>query len=77
LLLLRSVYHRHGIHFIFDPWDNFAFDNIDVGDDVSIGSGATFLATESKISIGKKVMFGPNATVIGGNHNTSFVGRFM
>jgi acetyltransferase-like isoleucine patch superfamily enzyme len=77
MLILRSAFHQHGIHFIFDPRDSFSYANIEVGDDVSIGSGALFLATESKISIGNKVMFGPNVTIIGGNHNTSIVGRFM
>jgi acetyltransferase-like isoleucine patch superfamily enzyme len=35
------------------------------------------MASESNIIIGNKVLFGPNVTVIGGNHNTSVVGQFM
>jgi acetyltransferase-like isoleucine patch superfamily enzyme len=77
MLLLRSAFQRHGKHFIFDPRDDFSYNNIETGDDVSIGGGSCFLATESKIIIGNKVMFGPNVTIIGGNHNTSEVGRFM
>lgn len=77
MLLLRSAFRRHGKHFIFDPADEFTYDDIEVGDYVSIGSGAEFLAKESKIIIGNKVLFGPEVTIIGGNHNTSVVGRFM
>lgn len=77
MLILRSAFGRHGHHFIFDPDALYSYQNIEVGDDVSIGTGAVFLAAESKIIIGNKVMFGPNVTVVGGRHNTSVVGRFM
>jgi acetyltransferase-like isoleucine patch superfamily enzyme len=75
--LLRPAFGHYGEHFIFDPRDHFTFKNIEVGDDVSIGYGAVFMATQSKILIGNKVMFGPNVTIVGGNHNTSPIGRFM
>jgi acetyltransferase-like isoleucine patch superfamily enzyme len=77
MVLLRPAFGRHGNNLIFDPDDMLSYGNIEAGDDVSIGSGALFLASKSKIIIGNKVMFGPNVTVIGGNHNTSIVGRFM
>jgi len=75
--LLRPAFGRHGRHFIFDPNAHYTYQNIEVGDDVSIGAGAVFMASESKIIIGNKVMFGPNVIVVGGNHNTSVVGKFM
>lgn len=77
MLVLRPAFARHGRHFIFDPDGFYNFENIEVGDDVSIGDGALFLCSDSRIIIGDKVMFGPQATVIGGDHNTSEVGRFM
>lgn len=77
MILLRPAFRRYGHHFIFDPDSHYSYRNIEVGDDVSIGPGATFLASESKIIIGNKVLFGPNVTIVGGNHNTSIVGRFM
>jgi acetyltransferase-like isoleucine patch superfamily enzyme len=77
MLMLRSAFRKHGQHFIYDPNSFFSYQNIEVGDDVTIGGGAVFLASESKIIIGNKVMFGPNVTIIGGNHNTSVVGEFM
>lgn len=77
MLILRAAFGGHGKHFIFDPKDIFTYQNIEVGDDVSIGSGALLLCAKSKIVIGNKVMFGPKVTIIGGRHNTSVVGRYM
>jgi acetyltransferase-like isoleucine patch superfamily enzyme len=77
MLVLRAAFSKYGKHFIFDPQDFFSFSNIEVGNDVMVGRGAVFVASESKIIIGNKVMFGPNVTIIGGNHNTSVVGQFM
>jgi acetyltransferase-like isoleucine patch superfamily enzyme len=77
MFLLRFAFRRCGRRFVFDPDGHYTFRTIEVGDDVSIGAGAVLLASESKIIIGNKVMFGPNVTIIGGNHNTSIVGRFM
>lgn len=48
-----------------------------IGNDVYIGSGAVLSAPNSGISIGNKVMMGPNVMIIGGDHNTSVIGRFM
>lgn len=75
--LVQFAFRKHGKRFIFDPRDHFNYENIEVGDYVSIGSGAIFLASDSKIIIGNKVMFGPRVTVVGGNHNTRVVGKFM
>ena len=35
------------------------------------------MASRSRILIGNKVLFGPNVTVIGGNHNTSVNGKYL
>ncbi len=77
MTVLRPAFHRYGRHFIFDPNGFYTYGHIEVGDDVSIGSGAIFVASESKIIIGNKVMFGPRVTVIGGDHNAAVVGQFM
>jgi acetyltransferase-like isoleucine patch superfamily enzyme len=77
IILLRPAFRRYGRNFLFDPNSFYSYQNIEVGDDVSIGSGAAFMASESKIIIGNKVMFGPNVIVVSGNHNTSVVGKFM
>ncbi|MFZ6021556.1 MAG: acyltransferase [Chloroflexota bacterium] len=77
MILLRPAFRKCGKHVLFDPADHFNFQNIELGDYVAIGKGATFLATESRIILGNKVMVGPNVTIIGGNHNTSVVGKYM
>jgi acetyltransferase-like isoleucine patch superfamily enzyme len=77
MLFLMLAFKRHGKRCIFDPNDTLSFENIELGDCVSIGGGATFLASESKIVIGNKVMFGPKVTIIGGNHNIGVNGKFM
>lgn len=77
MLVLRPAFRRYGNHFIFDPGGYYSFKNIEVGDDVSIGTGAVLLASDSKIVIGNKVLLGPNVMIIGGDHNTSVPGRFV
>jgi len=77
MYILLPAFKSHGKRFLFNPNSFFSFENISVGDFVSIGPGATFLASESEIIIGNKVLFGPNVTIVGGNHNTSVVGKFL
>lgn len=52
-------------------------ENILLGDDVSIGPGAVFYSTKAKVIIHDHVMFGPNVTVITGDHRTDIKGRPM
>ena len=42
-----------------------------------LGPHAIILATESKVYIGNKVLFGPRVTIIGGDHRVTDVGRFI
>ncbi len=77
VILLRQAFRRHGKKFYFDPDGIYSFDTVEVGDDVYIGPGACLQASRSGIQIGSKVMFGPCVTIIGGDHNTSVVGKYM
>jgi acetyltransferase-like isoleucine patch superfamily enzyme len=77
ILIIRPAFQKYGKNFIFDPDGQYTFDKITVGDDVSIGHGAIFWASESSIHVGNKVMFAPYVTIMGGNHNDKFIGRFM
>jgi acetyltransferase-like isoleucine patch superfamily enzyme len=77
MYLLMPAFKKHGSHFIFDSDGHYTFETIEVGDYVSLNKGAILMASESRILIGNKVMFGPNVIVVGGDHNTSLVGRFM
>ena len=76
MVLLRPLFHKHGKRFIFDPFGHYAFRNITVGDHVFIGSGA-FISGNKGVTIGSKVVIGPNVSIIGGNHNTSVIGACM
>lgn len=77
MVLYKPLFKRHGRNFVFDPFGHYSFHTIEVGDDVFIGQGAVLLASESKIVLGSKIMLGPNVTIMGGDHNTSQIGRYM
>ncbi len=55
----------------------FTYENIVIGNNVSIGRNADFLSTRAKIIIGDHVMFGPRVTVVTGNHRIDIKGRYM
>lgn len=44
---------------------------------IYIGPGALFMATRADINIGSHVMFGPNVTVITGNHRVDIIGKWI
>lgn len=73
----RPLFKRHGRNFVFDPFGHYSFETIEVGNDVFIGPRAILSATKSGIIFGNKIMLGPNVTIMGGDHNTSQVGRYM
>jgi len=77
MYVVRERFASHGKNVLFDPRDTFTYERIHVGDDVFIGPGAFFAATETTIRIGNKVMFGPRVTLLGGNHNSGSVGQYM
>ena len=58
-----------GSNVYFSPVDSvFTYESMSVGDNVSIGYHADFVATRSKIIIGDHVVFGPHVSIRGGNH---------
>lgn len=75
--LTKPLFGSYGRNFNFDPLGSFSYNNIHVGDDVSLGYRPLLMAARSQIRIGNKVMFGPYVSIIGGGHNTAEVGRFM
>jgi len=77
MLMLRPLFGSYGKGFHFDPAGEYSFQNIHVGDDVSLGRNSVLIAALSEIRIGNHVMFGPEVTIRGGNHRTDLVGRFM
>ena len=73
---MKSLFKSCGYNVSFSPDDVFSYGNIEIGNDVFIAPGAYF-SSITKIRIGNKVMFGPNVTIIGGDHNTSQIGKYM
>ncbi len=72
----RNLFLECGKNVSFDPSDEFSYNTIRIGNDVAITSGAKFHALKG-ITIGNKVLIGPNCMMRGGNHNTSVLGAYM
>ena len=90
LSLFRRVYNkiyipiykkkmiRCGERVFFSPCNSiFTYESMDVGNDVSIGYHADFVATRSKIIIGDHVVFGPHVSIRGGDHRFDIPGRYI
>ena len=52
-------------------------ENIYLGSRVALGTGLTVLSTRAKVRIGDDVMFGPNVTIVTGDHRIDIPGRTM
>ena len=52
-------------------------ENLSVGDGTSIPKGSTFYCTDAPLTIGKKVIFGPNPTIITGDHRIDIIGKYI
>lgn len=52
-------------------------ENIYIGNNVSFGSGNLIMTTRAKVVIGDDVMFGPNVTLVSGDHRTDIKGKPM
>lgn len=74
----KRLFYSCGKNVVFSPTKSeFDYKNISIGEKVYIGPGALFVSTLSHIYIGDKVMFGPNVSLLGGNHSTHIIGKFM
>lgn len=52
-------------------------ENLSIGDGTSIPKGSTIYCTGAQLTIGKKVLFGPNPTIITGDHRIDIVGKYI
>lgn len=78
MYIYRDQFASCGKQVIFSPTQSyFLYKTIELGNHIYIGPGAKFLASDSSIKIGDKVSFGPNVSIIGGNHSSHIVGKFM
>lgn len=51
--------------------------NLSIGDGTSIPQGSTFFCTGAPLTIGNKVIFGPNPTIITGDHRIDVIGKHL
>lgn len=77
MYIFKSQFKSCGRNVLFHPWDDFTYENMSIGSDVQISKGAKFSCSESSITIKSKVMFGPNVTIMAGDHNVSVIGKYM
>jgi acetyltransferase-like isoleucine patch superfamily enzyme len=73
---LMPLFKKHGKNFIFYTDSYFSYKTIEIGNDVYIGPRANFGGIKG-IFIGNKVMFGPDVSILGGDHNTTQIGEYM
>jgi acetyltransferase-like isoleucine patch superfamily enzyme len=74
----RTQFASCGKNVYFYPTQSYIhYKTIEVGTDSYIGPGAMLLSRDSYIKIGDKTMLGPNVSIIGGNHATHIIGKFM
>ena len=76
------IYKKQMLHcgkdVYFSPCNSvFTYSSMYVGNNVSIGYHADFVATRSKIIIGDHVIFGPHVSIRGGDHRFDIPGRFI
>lgn len=67
-----------GTNVRFSPYDSvFTYESMHVGNNVTIGYNADFVATRSKIIIGDHVIFAPHVSIRGGDHRFDIPGRYI
>lgn len=77
MYLQLPLFKRHGTNVFIGYGGSFAYDHIELGNYVYIGPHATFMAAISTIKIGNKVVFGPHVKIMGGDHRTNVIGKYM
>lgn len=75
----KTRFHCCGNNVIFDPLNStFTYEGIEIGNYVFIGGRAWMSSSlDNRIRIGSCVMFGPNVTLLTGDHETQVVGEPM
>lgn len=67
--------HGEGVHIGKNVCGNL--ENVQCGNNVSLGSNNLFLTSRAKVLIGDNVIYGPNVTVITGDHRIDIKGKPM
>lgn len=75
---LRKQFKSCGKTTVIDVGSHIAGkEHISIGENVYIGPGAVMYSTVAFLMIGSHVNFGPNVTIITGNHRIDVVGKYM
>lgn len=74
---IKASFYKCGKNVYVGRNGSFNSENISIGNNSSIGDNALFLSSRAKINIGNKVMFGPQVSIITGDHRTDIYGRAM
>jgi acetyltransferase-like isoleucine patch superfamily enzyme len=78
MYVFLPLFKKHGKNVLFFPANSIlSYKTIVLGNDVYIGPGAILSASVSGIIFGNKIQLGPNVTMMGGDHNTTVVGKYM
>lgn len=75
--IMRMQMGKHGSNVNIGKGSKGTWCNVYAGNFVSIGSNCLLLSTRAKINIGDYVMFGPNVSIITGNHRIDVIGKRM
>ena len=75
--LQKAMLKECGSQVRFGKNVDITWHNCSIGDDVYIGDNAVFLCANAPLLIGAHVMFGPNCSIITGDHRIDIVGKYM
>lgn len=76
--LTRKAFGSCGTKVVVSTNCSFSgIENIYIGNDVTLGQGTMIMTTRAKVIIGDHVMFGPNVSVISGNHRIDLQGKYL
>ena len=73
----KLLFRECGRSVVVLPGGRFHYENVILGNHVSIGREATFICSRARIIVGDHVMFGPHVFVITGGHRIDSVAKFM
>lgn len=73
----KSMLKKCGKKVYIGKGSDFTYQNISIGNNVSINKDCMFMCTRSEIIIGDHVMFGPHVFMITGSHRTDVEGKYM
>lgn len=75
--LQKKLLKKCGLDVRFGKNVEMTWNNCLIGNDVYIGDNAIFLCANAQLSIGNHVMFGPNCTIITGDHRIDIIGKYI